>query len=235
MTKKVFWAVLLERTISDLAAQGLMDVAARAGKLEYSRLRVPYGRPDIVRNVLAKAFMLQSTEPDDTLVMLDNDHIHPVDVIERLVAHDKMVAGALAFRRGTPFFPCAFMRDDNGGLRVMESYPKGLIEVSVLGMAAIAIQRRTFQALDAAGYEWPWFRYIYKPGEEVLPSEDIYFGESCEAADIPHYLDTTLICPHIAATLVDESTWAGWLEENRERLKAPDFSQQELFAPKAAA
>ena len=165
--------------------------------------------------------------------MLDDDHIHPEDVLERLVAHDKPVAGALAFRRGEPYFPCAFMRDDQGVMRVMETYPKGLVEVTLTGTGAIAIQRQVFTDLAAGGYEWPFFRYIYHAGDPVLPSEDIYFGECCESAEIQHYLDTTLVSPHLADSQVDEESWRNWVEDHPE-VNRPGFRQSELFAPKSS-
>lgn len=235
MPKRVFWAVLIERTIHQLAFQSLMNVAAHAAQKGYMRLGAPYTRTDVVRNLLVKTFLERTTQPTDTLVMLDNDHLFPDDILTRLVSHDKPVVGALAFRRGEPYFPCAFVRNNHGALTVMESYPKGLIEVSLTGTGAVAIQRQVFTTLDEAGYPWPFFRYIYKAGEEVLPSEDIYFGECCEAADIQHYLDTTLVIPHLTDGQVDETSWQMWVQEHRAEIDSPDFDQGTLFAPKQKA
>jgi hypothetical protein len=228
---KVFWALLLERSIGEIGVQAALDVAVHAGRLGYHRLTIPYCRTDIARNELVKGFLKNATDPRDTLVMLDNDHIHPHDVIERLVAHDKPVVGALAFRRGEPYFPCAFVRDENGALRIMQEYPKGLLEVALTGTGAIAIQRQVFDALDEAGYRWPYFRYIYKAGDPVLPSEDIYFGECCESAGISHWLDTTLISPHITSALVDEDSWKIWNEDHPEN-KSDDTRLLQMLAPR---
>ena len=89
------------------------------------------------------------------------------------------------------------MRDENGAIRILEEVPEGIVEVAMVGTGAVAIQRQVFEQLDEAGYPWPYFRYIYKAGSDVLPSEDIYFGECCEAAGIPHYLDSTVETPHL--------------------------------------
>ncbi len=213
---KVYWALLLERNVGEIAVQSALDLAMVAGRRGYFRLSIPYCRTDIARNELVRGFMAQATDPRDTLVMLDNDHIHPVDVIERLVKHDKPVVGGLAFRRGEPYFPCAFIRDEKGALRIMQDYPKGLVEVTLTGTGAIAIQRQVFDTLTEAGYPWPFFRYIYKAGDDVLPSEDIYFGECCEAADISHWLDTETVSPHITNGLVDEQSWKDWNADHPE-------------------
>ncbi len=231
MPKQVYWAVLIERTIHQLAFQSLLNVAANAAQKGYMRLGAPYTRTDVVRNLLIKTFLEKTSQPTDTLVMLDNDHLFPEDILTRLVGRDKPVVGALAFRRGEPYFPCAFVRDATGALKVMESYPKGLVEVSLTGSGAIAIQRQVFTALDEAGYAWPFFRYIYKAGDPVLPSEDIYFGECCEAADIQHYLDTTLVIPHLTDGQVDEESWQMWVSDHRAEIDSPDFDHSSLFAP----
>lgn len=234
MPKQVYWAVLIERTIHQLAFNSLMNVSAHGQQHGYHRLSAPYTRPDVVRNLLVEKFLSVTSAPDDTLVMLDNDHIHPDDVLERLLAHDKQVVGALAFRRGEPYFPCAFLRDEQGVMRVMENYPKGLVEVSLTGTGAIAIQRQVFTQLEDAGYAWPYFRYIYHAGDPVMPSEDIYFGECCESAEIQHYLDTTLVSPHITDSMVDESSWRSWVEDHPE-VKQPGYEQARLFAPRQDA
>jgi len=227
---KVFWAYLLERSVGEIAVQSALDVAAEAGRHGYMRLNIPYCRTDIARNELVNGFMKKATDPRDTLVMLDNDHIHPVDVIARLVAHDKPVVGGLAFRRGEPYFPCAFVRDQNGALRILQEYPKGLLEVTLTGTGAIAIQRQVFDRLSEAGYPWPFFRYIYKAGDPVLPSEDIYFGESCEAAEISHWLDTETVSPHITSALIDEDSWKLWNDDHPDQ-KSSDTIQMQMMAP----
>lgn len=227
-TPKVYWAILLERSVGELGVQAALDVASEAGRHGYQRLQIPYCRTDIARNTLVQGFLKQATDPRDTLVMMDNDHIHPVDIIERLVAHDKPVVGALAFRRGEPYFPCAFVRDAKGALRIMQEYPKGLLEVALTGTGAIAIQRQVFDTLSEAGYAWPYFRYIYHAGDPVLPSEDIYFGECCEAAGVSHWLDTTLVTPHITNALVDEDSWRLWNEDHPENKSKDEYTAQLL-------
>jgi len=230
---KVYWAMLLERTVSDTAVQSALDVAADAGRNGYLRLQIPYCRTDLARNTLAKGFQAQSTDPRDTLVMLDNDHIHPHDVIERLVAHDKPVVGGLAFRRGEPYFPCAFMRSSSGRLGNLLDYPKGLMQVALTGTGAIAIQRHVFDELDEAGYAWPYFRYLYHAGDPVLPSEDMYFGQCCESAGIEHWLDTTLVSPHLTTSQVDEESWRLWIEDHPQ-MRSDDSYLAQFLAPETA-
>lgn len=223
----VYWAALLERSTQDNAVQTLLDVASHAGQMGYRRLRWPYSRTDVARNSLVAEFQRLAGDPDDALVMLDNDHLMPPDVITRLLAWNQGVVGALAFRRGVPYFPCFFVKQD-GAYQVMLEYEAGLIECALVGTGAIAIRRRVFDALDEAGYGWPYFRYAYPKGEQVHPSEDIYFGQICEKAGIPHHVDTTFCIPHITAATIDEESWKQFQADHPE-MESPGYQWSEAM------
>jgi hypothetical protein len=187
-----------------------------AGKLNYNYLALPYARTDFARNALAERFMQLSTEPDDTLIMLDNDHDHKPDTLVRLVECNQPFVGALAFRRGEPYDPCAFVRLADGKLHAMAGWDAGqLYRVQVLGHAAIAIQRRVFMHLQAEGMQPPWWRYVYTEGSlTTMPSEDMYFCALCEKAGVPQYVDTGLIAPHLTVGYIDDSSWRAWVADH---------------------
>jgi hypothetical protein len=217
---KVFWAALIERTVVDHAVNTLLDVSMEAGGRGYVRIRWGYSRTDIARNEIIRTFKKVSENPEDFLVMLDDDHLMPPDVITRLVKWNVDVVGALAFRRGPPYFPCWFTRMEDGQTHIVLDWGEpGLIPCALVGTGAVAIKRRVFDMLDEAGYGWPYFRYTYPPGNEILPSEDIYFGNICEKCGIPHHVDTTFCIPHLSSSLVDQSTWKQYQNDHPEMMK----------------
>lgn len=227
---KIWWAALLERNIMDHAVQSLMDVAMQAGQRGHVRLRWPYSRTDLARNELVKLFLQESHEPDDVFVMLDDDHLFPPDILDRLTKWNKDVVGALAFRRGQPFFPCFFMRAPNGAYGIVSEWEPGLMECALVGTGAIAIRRRVFEQLADAGYPWPFFRYVYPRDDTVMPSEDVYFSQCCERAGIIHHVDTTFCIPHMALAVIDQNSWTQWQEDHPE-LKEGKGDWMEMMKP----
>lgn len=206
MTKKVYVAVPMEKAVSEYAVNALLQVAAHCGKYGYNQIMWPCQRVDVARNNIVKMFLQSAKNDDDTLVMLDADHVHPADVVERLVAHDVGVVGALAFTRGAPYMPCCFLRVNDGWHPFAEWEP-GLIKCDAVGTGAIAIQRHVFQKLD----EWNpanggfYFQCTYPPTMDTpTPSEDMWFAGACYLAGIQHHVDTTLVTPHLMMAAIDQ-------------------------------
>lgn len=208
-SKRVWYAFLSERCEYDLAGMVRERVAYQAARRGYQRIECEYGRTDVRRMGLATVFKQLTTAPQDTLVMLDIDHDHPPDVIERLAAHDVGVVAPLMFRRGEPYEACAFRAGPNGDIHHLANFPPGLYEMAQVGTGAIAIQRWVFDELDRRGLG-PWyFRYDYRvgpQGELHMPSEDMHFGELCRKAGIPHYVDLSFESPHATIGFVDKQT-----------------------------
>ena len=217
--RRVLWTMLMERNISAQAVTAALRIAGRCGRRGYAFLALPYTRTDDARNTacLALARMMERGGSDrDTLVMLDCDHVHPVDVVERLVAHDVGVVGALYFRRSHPHDAMAFFRGEDGELHTPMEWDAdaGLTPCAMVGTAAIAIQAWVFKRLIAAGYRWPWFRYCYAEDGIIQPTEDIYFGRICELAGIPHHVDFSLMTPHLTTSVVDTSVFERYRGES---------------------
>jgi hypothetical protein len=217
----VFWAALLERSVPEHGALSLMAVASHCGKNGYRQLGLSYMRTDAARNTLIAKFREVAHDPNDVLVMLDCDHRHPMDIVERLVSHGPEigVVGAQAHRRGSPFDMCAFVRVGQQLHTLGEWPPDSLIPVAIVGTGAIAIRRWVFDQLDAAGFPQPFFRYVYTDGGLNMPSEDIFFGLICEQAGIPHHVDTGCVTPHLIVNEIDQSSWEQWRREHAERMR----------------
>jgi hypothetical protein len=175
---------------------------------------MPYQRTDLARNKGA----IELLKTDFThLLMLDIDHVHPSDVVQRLsrwVALDPkkfQVVGGLNFRRSEPHDPCAYIMDDDQNAFAIEWDEKSqLVEVDRMGTGSIMIAREVFEQIEP-----PWFFNNYdKVFEDKWPGEDIGFSDKVKAAGIKMWCDTTCTSPHITNALVDASSWAKWREKN---------------------
>lgn len=213
----IYYAMLVERTVDgDVTAQAF-DVGAVCALSGCKRIVQSHTRTDMARNFIVNTFIKLSTAPDDILVMLDNDHRMPMDIVPRLAdkvdpAHE--VVGALAFRRSKPHDPCYFVRAVDGkGLDVPTSFKKELEPCLMVGTGAIAMRRSVFDKLKAAGIASPWFRYEYTDGQLIQPTEDFYFGKQCEKVGISHWVDTSWYIPHITKREIGWEDWVAFLEE----------------------
>ncbi|HMM98565.1 MAG TPA: hypothetical protein PKC99_06125 [Anaerolineales bacterium] len=200
--------VPMERTLAhaDKVFYNLIGIAQQG----WPFISIGYGRTDLARNRMA----LHLLSSDFThLVMLDADHAHPLDIVQRLMTHfvvkpDLRVVGGLNFRRGEPYDPCAFIRGDDEKYYPMAEWEKGLVKVDALGTGSIAIDRRVFEQIEP-----PWFYNDYsKVMDDVWPGEDMGFAEKCRLAGIEQWCDTTLTSPHLIDAVVDESAYRQYMQ-----------------------
>lgn len=203
-------------SMHELAASSLVNLALRAGSHGYERIVTPYMRTDVARNRIVQAFRDNTHDDNDVLIMLDGDHVFPQDTIDRLIAHEVGVVGALAVWRNPPYTPCFMFRASDGRLHAGAMWEEDavLIPCTVVGTGAIAIRRYVFDMLEDAGVRPPFFRYHYDDEMTQFPSEDAYFGAMCESAGISHHCDVTLEIPHLTNSVSDLSSWQQWLAEN---------------------
>jgi hypothetical protein len=176
-----------------------------------------YQRTDTARNRAVAAFLEVSQDPNDALIMMDCDHILPEHIIAELVRHDPSVygvVGAQAHRRGAPFDMCAFVRVDNKLHTIGEWEDGQLLPCVIVGTGAIMIRRWVFGRLDEMNIPAPYFRYAYGDNVPDYPSEDVYFGLCCEAAGVPHWVDTTIKIPHLAMHPITQDDWFEYAEMN---------------------
>ncbi len=208
----------MERTVLDAAFLYFWAIAQRGWPL----LERLYGRTDVQRNQFARALL----ETDFThLMMLDLDHIHPPDVIERharWVLDDprREVVGGLHFRRGEPFEPCAFVFGPDGELHAPADWEAGLYKVHAIGHGTLLVARRVFEVLPQ-----PWWAYNYAYAEEgKFPSEDMWFCYQLREHGLPMWCDTTITSPHLVTNTVDEDTWRAWLVDHPAKILSTDAS-----------
>jgi len=222
---QVFWSVLSERSIPGTAANALINCAMIAGAHGFRRISVPYMRTDWARNLIVRAFLDETEDPNDLLNMLDCDHKHPQDILLKMAAHPPHmgIVGALAFRRGPPYEAMFFIRDAGGRLRSPAEWEPGCYECEAVGMGAVAIRRWVFTRLDEAVHGWPYFRFTYPPENAYNKSEDVYFCEIARQAEIKIYCNTSVCTPHLGEHLIDDQLW---FEQNVKRVPLANYEQE---------
>lgn len=216
---KVFWCVPMERSIQEYAAQSLLNVAANCGAHGYDRIFLPYMRVDTARNWYTQTFLDNTSDDNDTLVMLDCDMTYPVDIVHRLANYPVGVVGGLYFRRSEPYDPLMYLRNpETGMLHAIMQWDQGakLIQCDVVATGAIAIKRWVFKHLEEKGIKPPFFRYGYTDSSMAHPTEDVYFGVACQMAGIPHYCDVGVDIRHLTVADVSKNTWTDWLADHPE-------------------
>ena len=202
---KILVGIPLERNVHSEAFLCFWEIARQGWHI----IHHGYGRTDANRNEMARTFL----ESDAThLVMLDDDHLHPPDIVQRLArwalkdTAKYEVVGGLNFKRGEPYFPCMFAKV-GGDYRWPVEWPRAMGKVDALGHGAIMIARTALERLTP-----PFWKYEYLPwGDRDYISEDMYFCKQCEAAGIALWCDTTITSPHITDRFIDEKDYRAYL------------------------
>ena len=147
------------------------------------------------RNEAVKAML---DNGDDWLLFIDDDHIFEEDLLERLLAHDVDVVGALYLRRDMPYTPICYESRLPAGKYVpidLSQYPKdALVKVDAVGTGGMLVRREVFEWMDPADGRW------FLRGEMT---EDIIFCASlrdkfdiyCDLGTRMGHMTTTAIWP----------------------------------------
>ncbi len=214
-----------ERNVSSTAAVALLGIAARG----HTIVTVPYMATDRARNAYAEALLSPENAAFDALCMLDSDMVHGPDTVELLARHfddDHQIVGALGFRRGVPFDPCAYIRDEPGKMTPIQQWNAGLVEVQAIGFTAILIGRRVLEAMAPRQEgDPPWF-YSPVSGVGKLTGHDIHFCRRARALGYRIWCDTDVISPHLMEQAVTGATYIGYMrhlqqQAEREQVEAP--------------
>ena len=192
------------------------------GAKGYACIGTSDGPVAIVREMLTFKFL--NDKEFTHLLMLDTDHLHPEDIVERLVrwlGHPSrpLVIGGLNYQRKAPYRPACFMfdpqeGDDGLGLLTITDAPKGLIKVDAVGASALLIAREVFERLEP-----PYWEFTYR-GKRLV-GEDIRFCYNCKQAGIDVYCDTSTTSPHLGGRLVDERTFREWAAAHPDDMGEP--------------
>jgi len=172
-----------------------------------------YNRTDVARNHFAKHLL--SDDRFTHLIMLDLDHRHPLNIIQRFASllaerPDIKILSGLAYRRTKPYEPLMYVKDEKGEYwKLREWAPGAVISVDAVGTPCICIDREVFEALD---YPYFWYDYREVAVTEKWITEDITFCESARAAGFRIYVDTRIVSPHLTPGAVDGKVFEEYIE-----------------------
>jgi hypothetical protein len=167
---------------------------------------VPPGRTDHQRNYALE--LLRQTDGTH-LVILDHDHFHPRDVVERLGMRvmnnpEKLVIAGLNYSRHDLTPAVSVMKDEMPVVFEPHRHEgESLIEVYSTGAAAMIISREVVERVSG-----PWFGYQYLINREndqlMFPGTDYWFSELMRKNKIKMWCDVELTSPHIYQMTVPE-------------------------------
>ena len=220
--------ILKERAIS--YADKVFDNIYQIASFGCAPLFMNYTRTDLARNK-AGAELLKTNYTH--LIMLDIDHRHPVDIVQKLcfwLLWDKFtkagkniqVLGGINFRRSAPHDPCAHLFGSDGAIYAPAEWDKGLMEVDAIGTGSILIAREVFETIPP-----PWFWNPYdNVWNDVWPGEDMGFSRKCREFGIKMYVDTQLTSPHIVEAEIGEREFRACIKRDNLPVRQVDESIQ---------
>jgi len=171
--------------------------------LSFIRMRRPEGTPlftlsgsrvDKQRNMIVEAVLNSKAQ---WLLFIDDDHLVPVDGLERLMAHNKPFVTGVYLTKNEPFRTTQMGevegREGEGyaSLTAEQIGSKALVPIDATGMGFTLIRREVFEALPK-----PWYSVAIQPNGNVK-GEDVYFCEKARKAGIELLADVSLNIPHL--------------------------------------
>ena len=199
----------------DEAFMAFMRIAQQGWALaDMPHVMVPMAREKFGRHLLEY--------PEFThTVMLDQDHIHPPDIVQRLARRadedrSRWVIGALNYRRAPPYDPVAYWTNDNGQYYTVPPSQWGteIREAGALGLSAAIFARECFEAFGPPWFDMDWS----KADEGAYPGEDTCFSRHAQAAGVKLWVDPTITSPHLKFEGVDRAYHERWVREHPEEI-----------------
>ena len=164
------------------------------------------------RNKLAYDFYEQKDV--DYLLFTDTDNAWQPDDVDKLIARDKPIVGALyrgvneTDQDNRVFHVClieedgVYVKPDWAYIDKWGARNKGLIKVAVVGMGFTLIRREVIDTLKVETEQlWP-FAEIISPKTGQAAGEDTTFCERAKDAGFDSYIDSKVMVAHIKPQLV---------------------------------
>lgn len=131
----------------------------------------------------------QAVKNDCThLFFVDDDMILPEDTLDRLLAHDKDIVGAIyKTKYETQAEVIEYLNDER---------PTELFKCGALGTGCLLIKTEVFKNLPQ-----PWFKYEWNPNGSVKRSHDWIFCEDARNQGYDIWADPTLEVGHLGIKL----------------------------------
>lgn len=160
------------------------------------------------------------------LWFIDDDQTFPKGVLLALLQAEQPVVSSLCLMRTAPFYPVAFLSEDEKGympLDLTAHRPGELVQCRSVASSGMLVRSEVFRKVDE-----PWFFHTSEK------SEDVFFCDKLHAANIPMYVHTGVPIGHVAPGVVypwwDESSenWTVGLSFSKDTSVtiALDYSQE---------
>ena len=168
-------------------------------KPPYAKIRSSIGGITEMRNAIV---IIAKNAGCSHLVMFDTDMLYKKDTLTKLLKHkDKMVVGALCFKKFPPFDP-VFIRYKE---KEKEWEKNSLIEVDRTGTGCMLINMRVFKNMKK-----PYFENELDEDGIVMIGEDYLFCDKVKEAGHKIYVDTSCEVDHLTKLRSNEKLWRAW-------------------------
>jgi len=149
---------------------------------------------DAARNHCVEKFLQSNC---DYLLWIDDDIVPPLNTIERFLAADKDIIGAVCFAmkyENDLGFTYPVTLRYNEDRKYIAYYGKGVEEVDATGGACVMFRRKVYEAI-----EHPYAFQYYRNGTLALTCDfDIF--QKAQKAGFKIYIDFDIVCDHIKET-----------------------------------
>ena len=213
---RVFWRSLLaiERQVRSGASNRTLPP-----HLHITGLQIIESRQfptDVARNDVC-AGVLEGL--NDYLLFLDADMVHPANIVENLLVHEKPVITARCHVKEYPYHAAMFVKDrvrDDEQAYTSVSYGRGVFEVERSGAAALLIRRDVLERLfELHGHNWFRYQRHPDPPHDYIVSEDAWFWKIAREAGFSTWANWDVVSGHVHETVIGDSFFQMALDHQR--------------------
>lgn len=142
----------------------------------------PFGEPDAVKTQREFMRKIAVEHNHDYFYSMGTDTIPPLDVLEKLMAHNVDVVGAVYRQRKDAEQPNVIAWRNNDPNQAFMKEPGPLVKVDGMGMDAVLFSRKAFTAFSY--FDWGY------------PDDDYPVYNALKGHDFDIWLDISQVCQH---------------------------------------
>lgn len=142
----------------------------------------------------------------DYLFFIDSDMAFPPDVLNKLMALDKDIAGALYFHRNPPHIPLVYTKMKKGkGFDPILNYPDKPFECDAVGTGLMLIKKKVIKHFKGT---YP-FNHI-RVSDEFELGDDLSFCKRAKEAGFEIWCDPTIPTGHITRQAITQNDYLAY-------------------------
>ena len=142
---------------------------------------------------------------------IDSDHLFPESVLNRLLSLDVPIAGAIAYQKRAPFYPCVYgeLEGDGKSHAHLLWLPHKPFECFMTGTGCVVVKKEVFDKVSK-----PYFEYTKDLGE------DMHFFMKTKEHGYKILIDPSMRIGHMTSVPIDMYTyWRYNIEDLRKMVK----------------